>query len=154
MCMKKSKVGYLIIAFLLVWALAQFFFLPAICSAEEAPQQITLSLTQYNQLKVIINQQEQLLTELSGKLDQLEQTSPELLKTLSEQKELLSRTQERLKNAETSLVLSKYYLEKQNQSLQTLSEQIKKQKDVNRRRERQKAFWGGVVGVVVGLSAK
>ena len=94
------------------------------------------------------------MTELSGKLDQLEQTSPELLKTLSEQKELLSRTQERLKNAETSLVLSKYYLEKQNQSLQTLSEQIKKQKDVNRRRERQKAFWGGVVGVVVGLSAK
>ena len=31
--MKKSKVGYLIIAFLLVWALAQFFFLPT-CSAE------------------------------------------------------------------------------------------------------------------------
>ena len=31
--MKKSNVGYLIIAFLLVWALAQFFFLPA-CSAE------------------------------------------------------------------------------------------------------------------------
>ena len=35
MCMKKSKVGYLIIAFLLVWALAQFFFLPT-CSAEPA----------------------------------------------------------------------------------------------------------------------
>ncbi|MEI3066460.1 hypothetical protein [Phascolarctobacterium faecium] len=34
--MKKSKVGYLIIAFLLVWALAQFFFLPATCSAESA----------------------------------------------------------------------------------------------------------------------
>ena len=32
--MKKSKLGYLIIAFLLVWVLAQFFFLPAICSAE------------------------------------------------------------------------------------------------------------------------
>ena len=36
MCMKKSKVGYLIIAFLLVWALAQFFFLPVTCSAEPA----------------------------------------------------------------------------------------------------------------------
>jgi hypothetical protein len=36
--MKKSKVGYLIIAFLLVWALAQFFFLPAICSAEPVYQ--------------------------------------------------------------------------------------------------------------------
>ena len=32
--MKKSKVGYLIIAFLSAWVLAQFFFLPAICSAE------------------------------------------------------------------------------------------------------------------------
>ena len=31
--MKKSNVGYLIIAFLLVWALAQFFFLPT-CAAE------------------------------------------------------------------------------------------------------------------------
>ena len=36
MCMKKSKVGYLIIAFLLVGALAQFFFLPVTCSAEPA----------------------------------------------------------------------------------------------------------------------
>lgn len=36
MCMKKSKVGYLIIAFLLAWALAQFFFLPVTCSAEPA----------------------------------------------------------------------------------------------------------------------
>src|SRR5699024_11762428 len=35
-CMKKSKVGYLIIASLLVWALAQFFFLPVTCSAEPA----------------------------------------------------------------------------------------------------------------------
>ena len=34
--MKKSKVGYLIIALLLVWALAQFFFLPVTCSAEPA----------------------------------------------------------------------------------------------------------------------
>ena len=32
--MKKLKVGYLIIAFLLAWVLVQFFFLPAICSAE------------------------------------------------------------------------------------------------------------------------
>lgn len=34
MCMKKSNIGYLIIAFLSVWVLVQFFFLPAICSAE------------------------------------------------------------------------------------------------------------------------
>ncbi len=95
-----------------------------------------------------------MLTQLEEKLQTLEQTSPELLKTLSEQKALLTKTQERLRNAETLLALSKIEQEKLNQSLQTLSEQIKKQKDVSRRRERQKAFWCVVGGVVVGLSAK
>lgn len=152
--MKKSKVGYLIIAFLLAWSLAQFFFLPAICSATELPPQLTISRTQYLELKNIINEQESLLTQLEVKLKQLEQTSPELLKMLSEQKALLVKTQERLMNAETLLALSKIEREKLNQSLQTLSYQIKKQKDVSRRRERQKAFWGVVGGVVVGLSAK
>lgn len=36
MCMKKSNIGYLIIAFLLAWVLVQFFFLPVTCSAEPA----------------------------------------------------------------------------------------------------------------------
>lgn len=151
--MKKSKIGHLIIAFLLVWALAQFFFLPA-CSATEIPPQLTISRTQYLELKTIINEQESLLAQLEVKLKQLEQTSPELLKTLSEQKALLTKTQERLRNAETLLALSKLEREKLNQSLQTLSDQLKKQKDVSRRRERQKAFWCVVGGVVIGLSAK
>ena len=47
--MKKSKVGYLIIAFLLVWALAQFFFLPAICSAEPVYQITETELTTLEQ---------------------------------------------------------------------------------------------------------
>ena len=152
--MKKSKVGYLIIASLLVWVLAQFFFLPATCTATELPPQLTISRTQYIELKNIINEQESLLTQLEVKLKQLEQTSPELLKMLSEQKALLVKTQERLRNAETLLALSKIEREKLNQSLQTLSEQIKKQNDVSRRRERQKVFWSVVGGVVVGLSAK
>ena len=56
MCMKKSKVGYLIIAFLLVWALAQFFFLPA-CSAESAymiteSELVTLEQNSTRQLEI------------------------------------------------------------------------------------------------------
>ena len=48
--MKKSKVGYLIIAFLSVWVLAQFFFLPAICSATEPIYLITeMELTELEQ---------------------------------------------------------------------------------------------------------
>ncbi len=56
MCMKKSKVGYLIIAFLLVWALVQFFFLPA-CSAEPAymiteSELVTLEQNSTRQLEI------------------------------------------------------------------------------------------------------
>ena len=55
--MKKSKVGYLIIAFLFVWALAQFFFLPAICSAEPAymiteSELVTLEQNSTRQLEI------------------------------------------------------------------------------------------------------
>ncbi|WP_302960924.1 hypothetical protein [Phascolarctobacterium faecium] len=54
--MKKSKVGYLIIAFLLVWALAQFFFLPT-CSAEPAymiteSELVTLEQNSTRQLEI------------------------------------------------------------------------------------------------------
>lgn len=45
--MKKSKVGYLIIAFLLAWLLAQFFFYSVTCTATELPPQLTISRTQY-----------------------------------------------------------------------------------------------------------
>lgn len=54
--MKKLKVGYLIIAFLLVWALAQFFFLPT-CSAEPAymiteSELVTLEQNSTRQLEI------------------------------------------------------------------------------------------------------
>lgn len=54
--MKKSNVGYLIIAFLLVWALAQFFFLPT-CSAELAymiteSELVTLEQNSTRQLEI------------------------------------------------------------------------------------------------------
>lgn len=145
---------YIIIGIVLLWSLLLLVSLPAVCSATEFPPQVTISQKQYKLLKSIINEQESLLTQLEVKLQQLEQTSPELLKMLSEQKALLVKTQERLRNAETLLALSKIEREKLNQSLQTLSEQIKKQKEISKRRERQKAFWGVVGGVLVGLSVK
>lgn len=55
--MKKSKVGYLIIAFLLVWVLVQFFFLPATCSAEQVymiteSELVTLEQNSTRQLEI------------------------------------------------------------------------------------------------------
>lgn len=55
--MKKLKVGYLIIASLLVWVLVQFFFLPVTCSAEPAymiteSELVTLEKNSTRQLEI------------------------------------------------------------------------------------------------------
>ena len=79
MCMKKSKVGYLIIAFLLVWALAQFFFLPAICSAESI---YLITETELTELEQNSNRQlaisSQLAVELQTAREQLIVSDQEL----------------------------------------------------------------------------
>ena len=89
--MKKSKVGYLIIAFLLVWALAQFFFLPAICSAEPAymiteSELVTLEQNS-NRLLAISGQ---LAVELQTAREQLIVSDQELTEA-KQQKELLQK---------------------------------------------------------------
>ena len=91
MCMKKSKVGYLIIAFLVVWALAQFFFLPATCSAEPAymiteSELVTLEQNSNRQLAI----SSQLAVELQTARDQLIVSDQELTEAKL-QKELLQK---------------------------------------------------------------
>ena len=75
--MKKSKVGYLIIAFLLVWALAQFFFLPT-CSAEPVymiteTELVTLEQNSNRQLAI----SSQLAAELQTAREQLKVSDQE-----------------------------------------------------------------------------
>lgn len=105
MCMKKSKVGYLIIAFLLVWALAQFFFLPA-CSAESAymiteSELVTLEENSNRQLAIssqlavelqtareqlIVSDQE--LTEAKLQINQLQKQLTDVLNSSKKQENL------------------------------------------------------------------
>ena len=107
--MKKSKVGYLIIAFLSVWALAQFFFLPAICSAESVyliteTELMTLEQNSNRQLAI----SSQLAAELQTAREQLkvsDQESTEAKQRIAElQKQLTdvlnsSKKQENLQKA-------------------------------------------------------
>ena len=90
--MKKSKVGYLIIAFLLGWALAQFFFLPAICSATELVYQITE--TELTELEQNSNRQLELSSQLAKELqiakERLKVSDQELTEAKL-QKELLKK---------------------------------------------------------------
>ena len=88
--MKKSKVGYLIIAFLLVWALAQFFFLPT-CSAEPAymiTESELVTLEQNSNRLLAISSQ--LAVELQTAREQLIVSDQELTEAKL-QKELLQK---------------------------------------------------------------
>ena len=106
MCMKKSKVGYLIIAFLLVWALAQFFFLPAICSAESVyliteTELVTLEQNSKRQLEIsrqlavelqIAREQQTLSDQASSEaklqIDQLQKQLTDVLNSSKKQENL------------------------------------------------------------------
>ena len=103
--MKKSNVGYLIIAFLLVWALAQFFFLPT-CSAEPAymiteSELVTLEQNSTRQLEIsrklalelqIAREQQtlsdQALSEAKLQIDQLQKQLTDVLNSSKKQEEL------------------------------------------------------------------
>lgn len=104
--MKKSKVGYLIIASLLVGVLVQFFFLPAICSAEPAymiteSELVTLEQNSNRQLAIssqlavelqtareqlIVSDQE--LTEAKLQIDQLQKQLTDVLNSSKKQENL------------------------------------------------------------------
>lgn len=89
--MKKSKVGYLIIAFLLAWVLVQFFFLPAICSAEPVymiteTELVTLEQNSDRQLAI----SSQLAAELQIAKERLKVSDQELTEAKL-QKELLQK---------------------------------------------------------------
>ena len=102
--MKKSKVGYLIIAFLLVWALAQFFFLPATCSAEPAymiteSELVTLEQNSTRQLEI----SSQLAAKLQTAREQLrvsEQESSEAKKQIEQLQKQLTELEALSKNQE------------------------------------------------------
>lgn len=104
--MKKSKIGHLIIAFLLVWVLAQFFFLPAICSAESiylitetelteleqnSTRQLAISSQLALELQIAREQQtlsDQALSEAKLQIDQLQKQLTDVLNSSKKQEEL------------------------------------------------------------------
>lgn len=151
MNMKNKAIMIAILAFsLLYWYFSAFL---SICSAAEAsavevPETITISRAQYNELKTIISEQGQRLTEFETNLQLLEQSSPELIATLNELRVSHDRMQKRLEAAEKYSNEAKLLISEQNRSLQKLSEQIQHQQKVQRRREIQDKVWGFAAGIV------
>lgn len=144
---------YIIIGIGLLWLLLLLVSLPAVCSAEELPETITMSREQFNELQTIINRQENLLTELSNMSAVQEMNSSELKKLIEEQRLSYQKIRSELMLAQESLSNSKKTIAEQNKSLQTLSSQIKQEKSRSELKQRQKAFWGFAGGVLVGAIA-
>ncbi|WP_418940678.1 hypothetical protein [Phascolarctobacterium faecium] len=155
---KKNKaIMIAILAFsLLYWYFSAFLSTcsAAEVSAVEALETITISRAQYNELKTIISEQGQRLTEFETNLQLLEQSSPELIVTLNELRVSHDRMQKRLEAAEKYSNEAKLLISEQNRFLQKLSEQIKHQQKVQRRREIQDKVWGFAAGMVVGSLSK
>ena len=155
---KKNKaIMIAILAFsLLYWYFSAFLSTcsAAEVSAVEALETITISRAQYNELKTIISEQGQRLPEFETNLQLLEQSSPELIVTLNELRVSHDRMQKRLEAAEKYSNEAKLLISEQNRFLQKLSEQIKHQQKVQRRREIQDKVWGFAAGMVVGSLSK
>ena len=149
---KKNKA---IMIAILVFSLLYWYFsaFMSTCSAAEvstveASETITISRAQYNEFKTIISEQGLRLTEFETKLQLLEQSSPELIATLNELRASHDRMQKRLEAAEKYSNEAKLLISEQNRFLEKLSEQIKYQQKVQRRREIQDKVWGFAAGIV------
>ena len=126
----------------------------------EPPTTITMSLTQYNRLKHIIETQDNRLTQFQQKLTLLKNNSvsasselTESQNELSELKEELMTTQKSLESAKISLTQAEEILKKQEESLQTLTKQIKslehKQTVIRRQRDVYATLFALSVGAVI-----
>ncbi len=118
---------------------------------------ITMSMTQYNRLKQIIETQDNRLTQLQSKLNMLKNNSMSASSELTESqnelnklKEELMTTQESLENARISLTQAEETLKKQEESLQMLTKQIKEMEHKQTVLRRQRDVWAAIAALSVG----
>ena len=121
---------------------------------------ITMSLTQYNRLKQIIERQDGRLTQLQTKLTLLKNNSVSASSKLTESQNELSKlraelttTQESLASAKISLAQAEETLKRQEESLTLLTKQIKslehKQTVMRRQRDVYATLFALSVGAVI-----
>ena len=120
---------------------------------------VTMQLSQYNRLKTIISQQEMTLATLEAKLEILNKESTgqsqeltTLYNQLSDSKNQLQKTREKLMIAEISLEKADETLKRQAGSLEILTKQIKSMEHKMRVVKRQRNMWAVVAGIVTGVA--
>ncbi|WP_302359681.1 hypothetical protein [uncultured Megasphaera sp.] len=136
------------------------FFLPGVGLCTDSTimsqnEKIEMSLTQYNQLKTIISEQETTLVQLQSKLNKLDSNSTSLQTQLTIAREQLMKTKQSLTTADSSLNQANESLNRQKESLTKLTEQINEMTKKDARIKRQRDTWAVVAGaLLVGCIVK
>ena len=138
MCLKKLHTLFLLCLFFLLC------FVPTTCSAME------VSREQLTQLETIMSEQENLLIQLQVKLEQSQTNSETLAIDLENQQKQVTVLQQRLVIANQSLAVASNLIDRQNQSLTTLSKEIKAERRQATIDKYKYAVYGILLGYAIG----
>ena len=136
MCLKKLHTLFLLCLLVLLC------FVPMTCSAME------VSREQLTQLEMIMSEQENLLIQLQAKLAESQPNSETLATDLEAQQKQVTILQQRLVIANQSLVVASNLIDRQNQSLTTLSKEI----NAERRQAKIEKYKYAVYGILLGYA--
>ena len=159
-CTKRLIGGLSLISFMLCWPLCSYAqsCVDGYSTPPTEPQtSIVMSMTQYNQLKAIIEAQDSRLEMLQNKLTLLKNNSGEASKELIESQNELNRlkgeltaTQKSLESARFSLTQAEEILQRQEESLQTLTKEIKSLEHKQTVMRRQRDVWAAIAALSLG----
>jgi len=111
---------------------------------------IVMSMTQWNELKQELTEQENDLTQLRQKLKMLRSTSSEQMQLLENLQTELNATQKNLTNASVSLTECQNALKESRESLQTLKVQIQAMEHKQVVLRRQRDVWAAIAALSLG----
>lgn len=111
---------------------------------------ITMSMSQWNELKQALTEQNLELEQLRQKLKMLRSTSSEQMKLLENLQNELNATRQNLTNANVSLTECRNELEKSKASLETLKQEIKQMEHKQTVMRRQRDVWAAIAALSLG----
>lgn len=111
---------------------------------------IVMSMSQWNELKQELTEQNLELAQLRQKLKMLRSTSSEQMKLLENLQNELNETQKNLTNASVSLTECRNELEKSKASLETLKQEIKQMEHKQVVLRRQRDVWAAIAALSLG----
>ena len=134
----------------LLWCFAPGLI--ACCAAAEVNQEaITVPRQQWTELKKQLEQQQFTLLTLQEETTMLKKASDELMQNLNEARQQLKVAQNELTASNSSLKSASTEIDKLSALCSELKEQIQQEKKKASLKAKQNAFWGFVIGVMVGI---